>query len=275
MFSLNCKGRLLTIDEPKVMGIINITDDSFYAGSRTSENEVLKKAEQMLIEGAAILDIGGQTTKPGSTDIGAEKEIAKVVPAIEAIMKQFPKCFISIDTYHSSVAKAAVEAGAAIVNDISAGTIDKEMIETVATLKVPYIAMHMKGTPATMQQQAQYNDVTLEVLEFFIPKVEECRKAGIKDVIIDPGFGFAKNIAHNLTLLRNLSIFKMLQKPIVVGLSRKSTVYKTLEITAEEALNGTTVLNTIALQHGASILRVHDVKEAKEAVSMMQAYTTI
>ncbi len=271
MFTLNCKGRLLVIDEPVVMGIINITPDSFHSGSRkTSLNDALQQAEKMLNDGAAILDIGGQSTRPASEVIGIEEELLRVLPAIDAIHQHFPESFISIDTYYAKVAAEAVNAGAAMVNDISSGTLDEQMIQVVASLQVPYVVMHMKGTPQTMQQQAHYEDVTLEVLDFFIKKTEECRQAGINDVIIDAGFGFAKTIAHNFTLLKNLSVFKMLQKPLLAGLSRKATVYKTLGITPEEALNGTTVLNTIALLNGANILRVHDVKEAVEAIKLVK-----
>lgn len=272
MFTLNCKGRMLVIDEPIVMGIINVTPDSFYSGSRKMTiDAVTQQAEKMLAEGATILDIGGQSTRPGSKDTGVEGELARVLPGIEAVANRFPESFISIDTYHSKVAKEAVAAGVCIVNDISSGTIDEAMIETVAALDVPFVAMHMKGTPATMQQHAVYDDVVLEVLDFFIKKVDECKRAGIKDVIVDMGFGFAKTIENNFTLLKNLSIFGILEKPLLSGLSRKSTVYKTLSITPEEALNGTTVLNTIALLNGASILRVHDVKEAVETIKLVQA----
>lgn len=272
MFTLNCKGRLLVIDEPVVMGIINITPDSFYSGSRKSLlNDVLHQAEKMLNDGAVILDIGGQSTRPASEVVGIEEELSRVIPATDAIRQRFPESFISIDTYYAKVAAEAVNAGAAMVNDISSGTLDEQMIQVVAALQVPYIAMHMKGTPQIMQQQAHYEDVTLEVLDFFIKKTEECRQAGINDVIVDAGFGFAKTIAHNFTLLKNLSVFKMLQKPLLVGLSRKATVYKTLGITPEEALNGTTVLHTIALLKGADILRVHDVKEAVEAIKLVRA----
>ena len=274
MFTLNCKGRLLVIDQPIVMGIINVTPDSFYSGSRKPlVDDVLRQAEKMIREGAAILDIGGQSTRPGSEDIGLEGELSRVIPTIEAVHRHFPETVISVDTFYSKVASEAIDTGAAIVNDISAGTIDLEMIPTVATLNVPYIGMHMKGTPKTMNQLATYEDVTLEVLDFFIKKKEECRQAGIKDVIIDVGFGFAKTVEHNFTLLKNLSIFKILEKPLLVGLSRKATIYKTLGITAEEALNGTTVLNTVGLLNGANILRVHDVKEAVEVVKLVKAFS--
>lgn len=270
MFTLNCKGRLLVIDKPVVMGIINTTPDSFYSGSRMQlSDDVLRQVEKMIKEGAAIIDIGGQSTRPGSEDTGTDEELSRVIPAVEAVSQRFPACFISIDTYRSKVAAEAVYAGAALVNDISSGTLDEQMIPLVASLHVPYVAMHMKGTPATMQQYAHYENVVLEVLDFFIKKTDECRRAGINDVIIDPGLGFAKTITHNFTLLKNLSIYKMLEKPLLAGISRKATVYKTLGTTAEAALNGTTVLNTIALMNGADILRVHDIKEAMEAVVLV------
>lgn len=273
MFTLNCKGRLLVVDKPLVMGIINTTPDSFYSSSRyETVDAVLRQAEQMLKDGAAILDIGGQSSRPGSEIVNPNEELKRVIAPIEAINKNFPETFISIDTYYSKVATAAVEAGASIVNDISAGSIDPAMIETVAALKVPYVLMHMQGTPQTMQQQPQYENVTREVLDFMSNKVNELHKSGITDVIIDPGFGFGKTIAHNFELLRNLSVFKMLHCPILLGVSRKSTIYKTLGIPVEESLNGTTVLNTIGLMNGASILRVHDVKEAVESIKLFLGY---
>ena len=269
MFTLNCKGKLLSLDKPIVMGIMNVTPDSFYARSRqTSIDDLLKQAEKMLNEGATILDIGGQSTRPGAELITMEEEKKRVVLAIEAILHSFPDAILSIDTFRAGVAKKAVDAGASVVNDISGGMMDEAMLSTVAILKVPFICMHIKGTPATMQQDPTYNDVTKEVLDYFIERIDACRKAGIHDVIIDPGFGFGKNIEHNFTLLKNLSLFKMLQKPILMGISRKFTIYKTLGITADEALNGTTVLNTIGLINGANILRVHDVKEAVEAAKL-------
>ena len=272
MFTFNCKGKLLVLDQPLVMGIINATPDSFYEGSRyTGVDAILRQAERMLNDGADILDIGGQSTRPGSGQVTAEEEVKRVTGGIEAINEKFPGAVISIDTYYSLVAKEAIAAGASLVNDISGGSMDTKMISTIAGLQVPYILMHMKGTPQTMQQSAKYENVVKEVLDFFILKVNELHKAGINDVIVDPGFGFGKNISHNFELLRNLSIFKMLECPVLVGISRKSTIYKTLGITADEALNGTTVLNTIALMNGANILRVHDVKEAKETVQLVKA----
>lgn len=273
MFTLNCKGKLLAINKPIVMGIINTTPDSFFIGSRQATvDAALNKAAQMLAEGATILDIGGQSTRPGSEQIGTKEELNRVLPVIEVIHHQFPEAFISIDTYHSTVAKKAVEAGASIVNDISGGIIDEAMLATVAALQVPYICMHTKGNPTNMQQQAVYENVVKEVLNFFIHQTEKCRLAGIHDIIVDVGFGFAKTIEHNFQLLKQLEIFKILQKPLLVGISRKSTIYKTLNITANEALNGTTVINTIGLLNGANILRVHDVKEAVECIQLIEAY---
>ncbi len=268
MFTLNCKGKLLVVDKPIVMGIINTTPDSFYRNSRIGADEILPQAERMLREGAVVLDIGGQSTRPGSARIGVEQELQRVVPAIAAIIQQFPDTVISIDTYHSAVAVEAVAAGASIVNDISAGTMDAAMIPAVGQLGVPYICMHIKGTPDNMQHDPVYEDVTREVLDYFTRKLPACKEAGIHDIIIDPGIGFGKTFRHNFELIRNLGAFSILQKPILLGVSRKSTIYRTLGITAEEALNGTTVLNTIGLMRGASILRVHDVKEAVEAVRL-------
>ena len=274
MFSLNCRGKLLLIDKPLVMGILNLTEDSFFAASRVQTLETIKnKAEQMISEGADILDMGAQSTRPGSIRISAEDELKKIIPAIEFLTQKFPQIIISIDTYHSKVAEESVNTGASIINDISGGEMDKSMIETVAKLNVPYICMHMKGVPETMQQQAHYNNITQEILDFFIGKIDECKQAGIKDIIIDPGFGFGKNTSQNLRLLKELGTFKMLDKPIMAGVSRKKTIYKTLNISADDSLNGTTVLNTIALLNGASILRVHDVKEAKEAITLFKTYS--
>jgi dihydropteroate synthase len=273
MFTLNCKGSLIVVDNPLVMGILNITPDSFYSGSRfTNDDDVLSESEKMLNDGADILDIGGQSTRPKSEQITIDEELKRVIRKIERIHKHFPEAIISIDTIHARVAKESVLAGASIVNDISGGNMDADMLAEVGRLKVPYICMHMKGTPQTMQEKPVYENVTREILDFFIQKKQECKTAGIKDMIIDPGFGFGKTIRHNFELLKNLSVFKMLETPILVGISRKSTIYKTLGITAEEALNGTTSLNTIALMNGANILRVHDVKEAKQAVKLFSEY---
>ncbi len=276
MYTLNCKGKLLVMDKPLVMGIINATPDSFFEGHLDKGIEgIVDLASKMIADGADILDIGGQSTRPGSSRIDAKEETARVVPLIEAIKTLHNDAIISIDTYHSKVAEAAVVAGASIVNDISGGNMDTDMLTTVAQLKIPYICMHMQGTPDSMQEHPQYENVTTAVVDFFIAKIAECKKAGILDVIIDPGFGFGKTIQHNFQLLKNLSAFKIFEMPLLVGLSRKSTIYKTLNTEASKALNGTTVLNTIALMNGASILRVHDVKEAKEAVKLFEAYKKV
>ena len=278
MYTLNCKGRLLLLDKPVVMGILNLTPDSFYSGSRPStgsgwQSFVLKKTQQMINEGAAILDIGGQSTRPGSDRLTADEELKRVLPAIEAIKKEFPSAFLSIDTYHTKVAKETVAAGIDIVNDISAGDMDADMLSTVAALRVPFIAMHMQGTPDTMQQNPTYENITREVVDYFIQKTTACKAAGIVDLILDPGFGFGKTITHNFQLLKSMEALQVFHVPILAGLSRKSTVWKTLQITPEEALNGTTVLNTIALTKGANILRVHDVKEAMETIKLYEAYS--
>ena len=273
LFTLNCNGKLITIEHPIVMGIINTTPDSFYADSRKNTVEAsLMQAEKMLQEGAAIIDIGGQSTKPNSIAIDTKEELQRVIPSIEAIKKQFADCIISVDTFNATVAAEAIQAGASIVNDVSGGLMDANMISTVAQFNGPYICMHMKGTPQNMQQHPHYENVSKEVLDFFIQRTNTCSQAGIQDIIIDIGFGFGKTIAHNFQLLRELNVFKMLHKPILIGVSRKSTIYKTLGITAEEALNGTTVLHTIGLLNGGNILRVHDVKEAVECVQLLKAY---
>ena len=273
MFTINCKGKLISTEKPIVMGIINATHDSFYKGDLDDGLDgILKLAAKMLNEGATILDIGGQSTKPGSKSVGVETELQRVLPVIEMLSKKFPDTIISIDTYQSEVAKAAVAAGSSMVNDVSGGKLDEKMITTVAELRVPYICMHMKGTPENMNDQTHYDDILKEMLDYFIAKVHQCKAAGIKDVIIDPGFGFAKNASQNFYLLKHLSVFKMLDCTILAGLSRKSSIYKTLKITAADALNGTTVLNTLALNNGANILRVHDVKEAIETIKLYEEY---
>ncbi len=274
MFTLNCRGRLLAVDKPVVMGIINATPDSFYKQSRfEGVDAMLLQADQMLKDGATILDIGGQSTRPGSALLSAAEELQRVIPAIEAISQHFPESFISVDTFYAKVANEGIAAGAHMINDISAGTIDSELIPAVAALKVPYVLMHMQGTPQTMQQNPTYKNVTTEVLDFFIQKKQALQSAGITDIIIDPGFGFGKTTEHNFSLLKNLPVFAMLHCPLLLGVSRKSMINKTLGITAEQALNGTTVLNTIGLLNGASILRVHDVKEAAEAIRLFHSYS--
>lgn len=273
IFTLNCKGRILVIDKPVVMGIINITPDSFYKESRFSNSAaIIRQFEKMLQDGAGIIDIGGQSTRPGSERIAVEEELARVIPVVEKLGKEFPEAVMSVDTFNSRVASESIAAGARIINDISCGSLDANMLSVVGSLNVPYVCMHARGTPETMQQKPFYENVTREVLDFFIGKAETCRLAGIKDVIIDPGLGFGKTIRHNLELLKNLSVFKMLNRPLLLGISRKSTIYKILNTTSAEALNGTTVLNTIGLLNGADILRVHDVKEARETILLYQEY---
>ncbi len=273
MYTINCKGKLLVIDQPGVIGIINATPDSFFEGHLSKEmDSIVTLAGTMLADGATILDIGGQSTKPGSKKISAADEISRVIPVIEAIAQQYPEAIMSVDTFYSAVAIAAVKAGACIVNDVSAGTLDMDMLNVVAELKTPFICMHMQGTPETMQQQTTYQNVVTDVLDYLSRRVDSCRKAGINDVIVDPGFGFGKTIQQNFQLLKNLLAFTILDAPLLVGLSRKSTIYKTLHVTAADALNGTTSLNTIALLNGASLLRVHDVKEAWQAVQLVEAY---
>ncbi len=267
--TLQSKGRLLDISIPVVMGILNATPDSFYNQGRDSDTDsILRNAERMLSEGAAILDVGGASTKPGSTIIAPDEELQRVIPVVEALHKRFPEAWLSVDTVHSKVALEAVNAGAAIINDVSSGSIDNNMIATVAQLQVPYIAMHMQGTPATMQQNPQYGNVTLDILNYLRQMVNQCEAAGIKDIIIDPGFGFGKTLEHNYELLRNMHTLRMLGKPVLAGISRKGMVWKALGTTPEEALNGTTALHMVALQQGANILRAHDVKEAMEVIKL-------
>lgn len=269
MQTLNCKGSLVSLSSPKVMGIINVTPDSFYDGGKDENlDSILFKAEKMLADGATFLDIGGYSSRPGATEISVSEEIKRVVPAIEIIKSKFPKALISIDTFRSEVAKKAIESGATLVNDISGGSLDKKMYATVAQLQVPYVIMHMKGTPKTMQSLASYDNIIKEVTYYFSEKIYEARKAGIKDIIADLGFGFAKNSEHNFMLLNNLEHFKILDVSLLVGVSRKSMIYKTLKTSPDQALNGSTALHMLALEKGAKILRVHDVKEAIECVTL-------
>lgn len=268
-YTMNCGGRLVSFDKALVMGIINLTPDSFYDKSRKiSPDEALKQAEKMIAEKADILDLGAVSTRPGAAEISIDEELYRLLPSLKSIRKSFPDSIISVDTWRSEVAKAAVNEGADIINDISGGTMDAGMFETIAELKVPYILMHIQGTPQTMQKNPTYNDVVNEVIDFLALRIQKLRLLGVADIIVDPGFGFGKTLEHNYALLKHLEQFKILDCPILVGISRKSMITKTLNISAEEALNGTTVLNTIALMKGAKILRVHDVKEAVEAVKL-------
>ena len=269
--TLNCKGRLLSLDTPRVMGILNVTPDSFFDGGRyTTLDAVLEQVERVNEEGADLIDVGGMSSRPGAKIISTEEELQRVLPIVEAISQYFPNTIISVDTVKAAVAKAAVETGARLVNDVSAGSIDEEMHEMVAALQVPYILMHAQGRPETMQHHPTYEEVTLEVLDFFIAKVGKLRALGVKDIVLDVGFGFGKTIAHNYQLLQQLKVFQILGLPILAGLSRKSMIYKVLQTTPEHALHGTIALNMVALQQGAKILRVHDVKAAKETIALWQ-----
>ena len=269
--TINCKGQLVDLKSPKVMGILNITPDSFYDGGKhKNDRDVLFHVEKMLSDGATFIDIGAYSSKPNADHISEEEELKRILPIVHLILKRFPKTLLSIDTFRSQVAKECIEAGAAIINDISAGKLDDHMLQTVANLKVPYIMMHMKGTPQTMLKQAEYSNVTKDVLFYFSERLAVAKQVGVIDIIIDPGFGFAKTQEQSFKLLNHLELFKTIEKPLLVGISRKSMIYKTLKTTPDNALNGTTVLNTIALQKGASILRVHDVKEAVECVKLVE-----
>lgn len=269
--TINCKGKLIDLATPKVMGILNLTPDSFYDGGKyKNDSEILSQVYTMLKHGATFIDIGAYSSRPDAKHISEDEELSRLLPIISIILKEFPEILLSIDTFRSQVAQQSIQAGAAIINDISAGKLDEKMLETVAKLKVPYILMHMKGTPQTMQQHTQYDNLIKEMLLYFSERLAKAKALGIIDIIVDPGFGFAKTREQNFELLNHLELFKMLDKPILSGISRKSMIYKTLENSPKEALNGTTVLNTIALQKGSAILRVHDVKEAVECVKLLE-----
>ena len=269
LYTLNCNHRLLTISSPIIMGIINATPDSFYnKGKNSSIDEMIANAKQMMNEGATILDIGGMSSRPGAAIISEQEEMDRVLPIIEAIKKEMPTIFLSIDTYRSPVAEECIKAGIDIINDISGAELDAEIIDIAAKYQTPYICMHMQGTPQTMQQNPSYENVTNEVYQFLYNKIQLLKSKNVVDVISDVGFGFGKTTAHNFELLKNLEVFQQLNTPTLVGISRKSMIYKTLNSTPENALNGTTALNMIALQNGAAILRVHDVKEAKECIAL-------
>lgn len=267
---INCKGELITFDTPKVMGILNITPDSFYAGSRTQSTEVLKRTEKMLLDGASFIDIGGYSSRPNAQEVSQEEEIQRVIPVVKMLVEHFPDIRISVDTFRSEVARLSLEAGACIINDIAAGQIEATMWEVIQKYQVPYIAMHMRGTPQTMQNYTQYENLTKDILFYFSQIKDKTRKLQINDLIIDPGFGFSKTLAQNYELMQHLSLFRELDCPILVGISRKSMIYKLFNSSPEEALNGTTVLNTFSLLQGADILRVHDVKEAIECIRIIE-----
>jgi dihydropteroate synthase len=269
---LNLGGRLIDLSVPRVMGVINVTPDSFFSGSRLdNEENLLRAVETMLADGATFLDVGGYSTRPGAADVSVETETQRVIKAIRAIIIRFPEAIISIDTFRSEVAAQAVNEGALLINDVSGGTLDPKMYQTAGRLGVPYILMHMRGTPQTMTNQTDYQNLTKDIADYFHQKIHALQSLNVKDIIIDPGFGFAKTAAQNFELLQQLDYFRILGKPLLVGLSRKSMIWRTLSITAEEALNGTAVLNTVALLKGASILRVHDVKEAVQAIRLIQS----
>ncbi|WP_073368854.1 dihydropteroate synthase [Flavobacterium fluvii] len=267
--TINCKGQLIDLTSPKVMGILNVTPNSFFDGGKyKSESEMLSKVGKMLNDGATFIDIGAYSSKPSAEFVSEEEELQRIVPIINLILEYYPETLISIDTFRSEVAQVCIENGAALINDISAGNLDDNMLEIVAKYNVPYIMMHMRGTPQTMQKMTSYDNIVKEMLLYFSERVAQARSLGINDLIIDPGFGFAKTLDQNYEVLQKMEMFELLELPLLAGVSRKSMIYKTLESSAEEALNGTTVLNTIALSKGAKILRVHDVKEAVECVAL-------
>ena len=269
--NISCKGKLIDLTTPKIMGILNLTPDSFYDGGLYNNTDrALAQTEKMLLEGATFIDVGGASSKPGAVEVSADEELARVLPVIEKIHIKFPDTLISIDTYRSDVAQQAVAAGAAMVNDISGGNLDAKMLKTVGALGVPFVAMHMQGKPQNMQDKPSYDNILTDIRSFFAAKIDAAHKAGIHDIIIDPGFGFGKTLEHNYALLKHLSSIQMDGVPMLIGVSRKSMIYKLLQIEVAEAGNGTSVLNTVALQQGVQILRVHDVKEAHQAVQLIE-----
>jgi len=273
--TINCKGQLIDLTTPKVMGILNVTPNSFFDGGKyQNESEILSKVRKMLDDGAIFIDIGAYSSKPSAEYVSEEEELQRIVPVVQLILEHFPETLISIDTFRSEVAKACIENGAAIINDISAGNLDTKMLETIAKYNVPYIMMHMRGTPQTMQTMTHYDNIVKEILFYFSERIAKARSLGINDLIVDPGFGFAKTLEQNYEVLQKMELFEILELPLLAGFSRKSMIYKTLHSSAEEALNGTTVLNTIALTKGAKILRVHDVKEAMESVTLFNKINT-
>ena len=268
--NINCNGNLIDLSIPKVMGILNVTPNSFYDGGKHREiNSIIHQVDKMLSEGADFIDIGAYSSKPSAEFVTETDEINRLVHVIKELVNTFPNIILSVDTFRAEVAKVAVDNGVAIVNDISAGLLDKNMLQTVADLKVPYIMMHMRGNPQTMQSLTEYDDIVKEMIFYFSERIEKSRSFGISDIIIDPGFGFAKTVEQNYEVLQKMELFSFLELPLLAGVSRKSMIYKVLENSPEEALNGTSVLNTIALQKGAKILRVHDVKEAVECIKLV------
>ncbi len=272
---MTSNGRIISLDKPLVMGIINVTDDSFYNGSRYKLGfRIAARAEQIIREGGSIIDVGACSTRPGAKPVSEQQELKRLAKALHAIRKKYPEAIISVDTYRSRVARMAVgDYRANIINDISAGELDPEMFSTIAELKIPYVLMHMRGTPETMQQNPTYDNVIREIITYLNGKIEQLKQLGVSDIIVDPGFGFGKTVDHNFSILKNLQVFRLFERPILVGLSRKSMISKTLGIPAAKCLNGTTVLNTMALLNGATILRVHDVREATEAIKLVESTT--
>ncbi len=269
--TINCNGNLIDLATPKVMGILNVTPNSFFDGGKhTNEKEILDQVEKMLSEGATIIDVGAYSSKPKAEFVSEKEELERILPVIQSILKQFPEAMLSVDTFRSEVARVCIENGVAMINDISAGSLDENMFEVIAKYKIPYIMMHMRGTAQTMQSLTNYDNIVKEMIFYFSEKVAKAISLGITDLILDPGFGFAKTLEQNYEVLQNIELFQMLELPILVGISRKSMIYKVLNSNANDALNGTTVLNTIALIKGAKILRVHDVKEAVECIKLIQ-----
>ncbi|CAM3546794.1 dihydropteroate synthase [Flavobacterium saliperosum S13] len=272
--TINCKGELVDLSSPKVMGILNITPDSFFDGGKyKSDADFLNQTEKMLSEGASFIDVGAYSSRPNAVFVSEEDEIKRLIPILDVILNRFPKAVLSIDTFRAAVAKAAIESGAAIINDISAGVLDDKMLEVIADANVPYIMMHMRGTPQTMTTLTEYDDIVKEMIQYFSERVAAARTLGINDIIIDPGFGFAKTTNQNYEVMQKMELFQMLDLPLLSAISRKSMIYKVLDTNAQEALNGTTFLNTISLMKGAKILRVHDVKEAMECVTLFKKIT--
>ncbi len=275
VMTINCHGKLIEFNTPKILGILNVTPDSFYdGGNLKNEKAIVEKTLQMLEEGADFIDVGGYSSRPGAKNVSVEEEKNRVVPIVKILKKEFPNILLSIDTFRSEVAKACLDVGASVINDIAASSLDVQMMQTVAQYQVPYIMMHMKGTPQTMKSLANYKNITNEVCFYFSEKIAEARALGINDIVIDAGFGFAKTVVHNFELLNQLHILQQLDVPVLTGVSRKSMIYKTLNCTAKEALNGTTALHMVALQKGSNILRVHDVKEAKQCILLHEALKT-
>jgi len=271
MKSINCKGNLIDFSIPKVMGILNLTPDSFYdGGQHKSEKEILLHIEKMLLDGATFIDIGAYSSRPGANDISENEESSRLIPILNVVLKTFPEALISIDTFRSTIAKQVINAGACMINDISAGNLDGKMFDTIAELQVPYSIMHMRGTPKNMQENVSYDNLVKDIIYYFSEKINKLRTLGVNDIIIDVGFGFSKTMDQNYELLKKLNLFSNLEIPILSGLSRKSMLYKELNISAKEALNATTIANTIAILNGSNIVRVHDVKEAMEAIKIIE-----